>query len=142
GLNDDFRALVYPRRHLPRWMEPWPYRWKGSSGLYAAQVALEALGCRAAILCGVPMDAEAGHITGAAAWPFTEKYRQELLDGKTERANIRSMGGWTAEVLGRPDADWIKSLRLPKAKPRARSKNKPKEPSMRIKLKRTRNWPP
>lgn len=138
GLNDDFRALVYPRRHLPRWMEPWPYRWKGSSGLFMAQAALEALGCRGAILCGVPMDAEAGHITGAATWPFTEKYRPAFLEAKAEGAPIRSMGGWTAEVLGRPDADWIKSLRLARSKPR----KKPKEPAMRVKFKRDRNWTP
>ena len=138
GLNDDFRALVYPRRHLPRWMEPWPYRWKGSSGLFTAQVALEALGCRGAILCGVPMDAEAGHITGAATWPFTGKYRPAFLEAKAEGANIRSMGGWTAEALGRPDADWIKSLRLARAKP----KKEAKEPVMRIKMLKTHNFVP
>lgn len=138
GRNDDFRAFVYPRRRLPRWMEPWPYRWPGSSGLYAAQVALDALGCRGAILCGVPMDAEAGHITGPATWPFTEKYRPAFLQAKAEGANIRSMGGWTAEVLGRPDADWIKSLRLARAKPR----KKPKEPVMRIQMLATHNFVP
>lgn len=138
GLNDDFRALVYPRRDRPRWTEAWPQRWYGSSGLYAAQVALEAMGCRAVILCGVPMDAEAGHISGAAVWPWTEKYRPGVLQAKAEGAPIRSMGGWTAATLGRPDADWIKSLRLARAKPR----KKAKEPAMRIKMLKTHNFVP
>lgn len=84
------------------------------------------------------MDAEAGHITGLAVWPWVEKYRPGFLQAKAEDVQIRSMGGWTADVFGRPDADWIKSLRLARATPR----RKPKEPEMRVKFKRDRDWTP
>ena len=107
GLNSDYRAFVHAgRRGLVA--EVVPHGWYGSSGLYMAQVALEALGCAGAILCGVPMEADAGHITGAPAWPHVERYRGGFQQAKADGANIRSMSGWTAEVLGEPDEEWIR----------------------------------
>lgn len=138
GLNEDYRALAYPRDQMPADTQPWPQRWYGSSGLYVAQVALDALGCTAAILCGVPMEAEAGHITGAASWPYVEKYRPGFEHAKAEGAPIRSMAGWTADLMGKPDREWIASLRLPRTSPQA----KLKEIAMRVKFKRDRNWTP
>lgn len=140
-LNEDYRALVYPRRQRPHGTEPWPQRWYGSSGLYGAQVALEALDCRGVILCGVPMLEEAGHVTGLATWPGVEKYRPGFLEAKAEGAPIRSMSGWTADLFGRPDEEWLASLGLGLAQTKQRIRRAP-EATMRIRMLTTHNFVP
>lgn len=88
-----------------------PERWAGSSGLYATQAALFEMGACGAILCGVPMDSEAGHFTGRSPWESTASYRKAfeaalpLIGGR-----VRSMGGWTADVLGRPAKPWVEAI--------------------------------
>lgn len=88
-------------------VEARPERWAGSSGLFAAQVALEALGATHAILCGVPMDAAQRHIHWGR-WKLVPRYRDGVLKAQADGANIRSMSGWTAEVLEAPDAAWLR----------------------------------
>ena len=82
-------------------------RYRAASGIYAAQVALEVLGACGAILCGVPMDEDAGHIHWPGEWPVLSRYRTAV---EAIRAPIKSMSGWTADVLGLPDAEWIEGL--------------------------------
>lgn len=107
GYNTDYRAIIHEKgRHVPD-AEIVPHGWYGSSGLYMAQVALEALGCTGAILCGVPMDEEAGHIHWPGDWKHTHRYRGGVEQAKADGANIRSMSGWTAGVLGRPTPEWL-----------------------------------
>jgi hypothetical protein len=88
---------------------PWP---GGSSGLLAVQVAQQ-LGCRRAVLCGVPMTTT-GHFKesqenfGPSLWfgsagHWTAWVRhQEHLQGW-----VRSMSGKTRELLGEPTAAWL-----------------------------------
>lgn len=142
GLNTDYRALLFIRRHRIPGTEAYPQTWGQSSGLFAAELALSVLGCRAVILCGVPLDTKAGHFHDPGDWPIADRYREGALIAKAQGLQVRSMGGWTSEVLGRPNADWIKSLRLRRAKPRARRARKPKESAMRIRLYRTRSFTP
>lgn len=87
--------------------------WKGSSGLFAVTVALE-LGMRA-VLCGVPMDSQP-HAPGRSAdtwqgpWPQhqVDTYRKAWIANRDRlNASVRSMSGWTAEILGKPDQDWL-----------------------------------
>lgn len=81
--------------------------WGGSSGLLAVKVALLE-GATHVILCGVPMTAEGAHYFDSAAWRFAERYRtgwQRHLPDIAEK--VRSMGGWTAQLLGRPDRVWL-----------------------------------
>lgn len=79
----------------------------GSSGLFAVKVALEA-GFDRIILAGVPMQAAGAHFFNPAEWAevgsFTEAWRIALprIQGR-----VKSMSGWTAELLGRPDAKWL-----------------------------------
>ncbi|MGB3833788.1 MAG: hypothetical protein WA975_18205 [Mesorhizobium sp.] len=90
--------------------------WSGSSGLLAVRVALE-LG-HAAVLCGIPMDSRR-HVPGQSAttwsgqpWPQgqIDTYRKGWLDHLDQIApRVRSMSGWTAELLGTPDQDWLAS---------------------------------
>lgn len=110
GLNTNYRALVYAGRKLVDGAEAHKQRWNGSSGLFAAQLALDVLGCTAVVLCGCPMDRQAGHITAPGEWALVDRYRPGVLDAKAEGAPIRSMGGWTASVLGAPSASWLRSL--------------------------------
>lgn len=78
----------------------------GSSGLFAAKVALEQFD--RVVLCGVPMQAERAHYFDAAPWHdvngFTDAWRIAL----PHLANVRSMSGWTAELLGRPDSSFLR----------------------------------
>jgi hypothetical protein len=80
----------------------------GSSGLYALKVALIDLGYERAVLCGVPMSHEAAHFDDPKPWKSAHVYRKGWLEALPEiKDRARSMGGWSAELLGRPGADWI-----------------------------------
>jgi len=82
----------------------------GSSGLFALKVALVDLGYDRAVLCGVPMDEQARHITEPWPWRSAEILRagwRQALPAIGDRA--RSMSGWTADLLGRPTPDWLAS---------------------------------
>lgn len=87
--------------------EVFPYEWKGctnsgSSGLYAVKYALEKLKADEVVLCGVGMD-ERSHTYNEAPWKYAKKYQQSWLHVADElRGRVTSMGGWTAELLGRP----------------------------------------
>lgn len=90
------------------WAERAADRWNGSSGLYAAQVALFELGATAIILCGIPMDSEAGHFVNPGAWAGTADYRLGFEAALREcGGRVRSMGGWTSELFGGPSPTWI-----------------------------------
>lgn len=109
--NRDFRSFVpVPHETSPR-AEVVAERWPGSSGLYAAQVALLEMGATGAILCGVPMDAAAGHFIDKGPWAGTDDYRQAfaaalpLLGGR-----LRSACGWTARLFGQPTPAWIDAI--------------------------------
>lgn len=82
-------------------------RVNGSSGLFAAKVALIDLEFDRVVFCGVPMDDEP-HFHGDHGFPHAPKHRPgwfEALPYLADRA--RSMSGWSAELLGRPDAAWL-----------------------------------
>ncbi len=96
-----------PDRILPHWGT-------GTSGLYGVAVA-EELAADRVILAGVPMESRP-HADGAgtwdgAAWPDTEVMVHR--DGWTywhERgrlANVKSMSGWTRDLLGDPPTYWL-----------------------------------
>lgn len=88
-----------------------PERWNGSSGLYALQIAFSELGATAAILCGVPMDAQAGHFITPGPWAPTATYRQGFAQALAAHGGrVRSMGGWTAEAFGAPTPAWLDAL--------------------------------
>lgn len=88
-----------------------PVAWDGSSGLYTAQVALSRLGARGAILCGVPLGIDAGHIANPGPWSLAGTYRSGVREALlVEGGRLRSMCGWTRDVLGAPTSDWITAL--------------------------------
>lgn len=100
-------------RRNPGWVDYIIGHWgAGSSGLYAVTVALH-LGLRA-ILCGVPMDARP-HFAGATGaededgnWAEWEQHRSKWRDKRHVIAGrVKSMSGWTRELLGAPTPAWI-----------------------------------
>lgn len=108
-----------------------------------AQVALEVLGADGVILCGVPLEAGGQHIHWPGEWADVERYRGGFLQAKADGANIRSMGGWTAEVLGSVDAEWLAELGIEAPADIDIILNpEPRSADVRVKFKRDRNWTP
>ena len=101
------KRLVEPQV-TDRLVEPWA---GGSSGMFAVQVA-QVLGCRRAVLCGIPMTAtphfqettERFHeqwLAAAGHWKAWTRCRDRM------QGWARSMSGRTAELLGTPSLDWL-----------------------------------
>lgn len=100
--NDDYRTFTPDKTSE---------RWPGSSGLYAAQVALFEMGAAGGILCGVPMESRAGHFTGRTPWESVTDYRRAFQAALPEiGGRVRSMGGWTQDLFGAPTREWIDAI--------------------------------
>lgn len=83
--------------------------WAGSSGLFAVKVALE-LGYRKIILCGVPMDPVQKHFIRHAYWNAVHPFRPAWERNHQKIAPyVRSFSGWTAQRLGRPSVEFLRS---------------------------------
>lgn len=81
-------------------------RGAGSSGLLAVRVA-EKLGATRIVLCGVPMDPQA-HYFDSAPWMEVSRYKAAWEMYAPElREHVRSMSGWTRNLLGTPSAEWL-----------------------------------
>jgi hypothetical protein len=80
--------------------------WGGSSGLLAVTVALE-LGCTHVVLAGTPLDIAAAHYDDPKPWRDAGQYRRAWLAHRTLMTGVRSMSGWTREILGAPDREWL-----------------------------------
>lgn len=105
--NQDYRAFIHAP-HPGVTGEVVPDRWAGSSGLYAAQVALSYLGAGQVVLCGVPLNAEAAHFFNSASWTDADVFRRGFEAAlPVIRDTVRSMSGWTRDLLGVPDAQWL-----------------------------------
>jgi hypothetical protein len=65
------------------------------------------LGATSAVLAGVPLDYRQGHFNKAAPWADGANYRKGWVDHVADMINVRSMSGWTRELLGAPDAAWL-----------------------------------
>lgn len=77
----------------------------GSSGLFAAKVALIDLGFDRVVLCGVPMDRRP-HFFDREDWKSAEGFRSAWLAvPQTYRDRMRSMSGWTRVLLGSPETE-------------------------------------
>lgn len=82
--------------------------WQGSVGLFGAKIAMTEYKYEKVILCGVPMTVEGNHYRRHHKWTAAHPFRQGWVNHKAELAPyVRSMSGWTAEQLGKPDADWL-----------------------------------
>jgi len=90
-------------RHAPSW--------GGSSGLLCCVVVLKILNCRA-VLAGVPMTADTAHYNSSKPWTDVVHYTSNWIRFRSElNDRIKSMSGWTKELLGEPTAEWLRGLK-------------------------------
>lgn len=88
------------------------YRYPGmdssaSSGGYAAKVALED-GFDRVVLAGVPMTQDGGHFTRGKPWPQRDGFTIGFKKSVPHFAGrVRSMSGWSQELLGEPTPAWL-----------------------------------
>ncbi len=102
GGNTDYKVISHERKPgVDICIEDW---WKpsGSSALLGVQAALR-MGYTRIVLCGCPLigqnDKGGKYETFRAGW----KERKDSVG-----PYVRSMSGWTAELLGKPTAEWMR----------------------------------
>ena len=78
----------------------------GSTGLHAVDVALFK-GAERIITVGIPMDGS-GHFFDPTPWDSAMAHRDAWIESAEAFSDtVRSMSGWTADLLGSPDRAWI-----------------------------------
>ncbi len=78
----------------------------GSSGMHAVEVALH-LGADRVVVAGIPMDG-GGHFWDPTPWDSAMMHREPWESAKPIWGDrVRSMSGWTADLLGVPDRGWL-----------------------------------
>lgn len=110
GLPDGYVTWSHkPGRGAMKVVKSWG---GGSSGLLAVATAYE-IGCRRVVLCGVPMDKRGwfeGSLTHEGDTSFTsvDSHRRTWRRSKDKLVKrVRSMSGWTKELLGEPTREWL-----------------------------------
>lgn len=79
----------------------------GSSGKLAVDVCLEGLNADRVVLCGCPLERSARY-DDSTAWTEAEVYRAAWLEEHDRlKDRVRSMSGWTQELLGAPTPEWL-----------------------------------
>lgn len=108
GLPDPDEVWSH-RKHAAVTHDTASIDWRGSSGLFAVQVA-RSKGFNKIIVCGVPMTVEDSHFERHQKWQSAIGFRDGWNKHKNEIAPyVRSMSGWTRGLLGEPSEDWINS---------------------------------
>lgn len=82
--------------------------WGGSTGLLAVKIAMEK-GFGRIVLAGVPLSSELAHYYNPgrpwkSATNFHRAWRKRMM---WLGPRVRSMSGWTRELLGPPTAEWL-----------------------------------
>lgn len=81
----------------------------GSSGLLGALVGIKV--ADKAILAGIPMDPKMRHFNDrkrGAPWAEGKNYKRHWDDYVPQMRNrVKSMRGWTMELLGEPSREWL-----------------------------------
>lgn len=100
--NDDYETVSRKAHKGARVDRVVRELWPGSSGLYAAQFAVNDLGCTDVILCGVPMT-PTGHFFSGDPWADCTHYRRGWEEAlPTIQGRVTSLSGWTRAILGPP----------------------------------------
>lgn len=80
----------------------------GASGLFGVKAALQDLGFAKVVLCGIPMTMEGHFRTPDRPWASAMRHRAGWEQALPHlQGRVRSMSGWTAQLLGKPDAEWL-----------------------------------
>lgn len=83
----------------------------GSSGLLGTEGALDV--ANRIVLCGIPLDPKQVHYKRPrrGGWPPAKMYRLAWEQALPKiKGRVRSMSGWTKEVLGAPTIEWLGSV--------------------------------
>lgn len=89
------------------------YRWPdqtrtGSSGLFAVKVTMDT-GVKRIILCGVPMTPSI-HRDDGKPWVHYNSFTSAWTDMLWRISpTTRSMSGWTRQILGHPEFEWLQN---------------------------------
>lgn len=82
--------------------------WSGSSGLFATKVGMLEFECSHIILAGVPLVPKASHFVRERPWGSASAFHGGWRRHEKElKPRVRSMSGWTADLLGRPTVEWL-----------------------------------
>lgn len=97
-------AAVIGHTPSPYVTEVVDYQWpgqtgSGSSGLFAAKIALERTDLPV-VLCGVPMQADRAHFFNDKPWNEVDQFRAAWEWALPRLTRVKSMSGWTASLLG------------------------------------------
>lgn len=103
GGNTDYTVISHIATPGVDIIEPLlPGERSGSSALLGAQAAIK-LGYNRIVLCGCPLtgenDKKGSYESFRVGWTQKKKYLND---------RVRSMGGWTQELLGAPTQEWLK----------------------------------
>lgn len=97
---------IWSHRPFPN-VTNWTRDWAGSTGLFCVKVARE-IGHTHVILCGVHMTVEGNHFVRKTRWDAANGFIRGWTGRLVElKGYVRSYGGWTREVFGVPDDEWI-----------------------------------
>jgi hypothetical protein len=92
-----------PANHLVTKTTP---DWAGSSSLFACKIAIET-GHDRIIVCGAPMTVTKHYLRGSF-WTSAIGFRRGWTAHRGDIMDcVRSMCGWTAELLGKPTREWL-----------------------------------
>ena len=62
------------------------------------------------MFAGVPMTVEGEHYHAKGNWTACRNYRKQWIAHKARLdGRVKSLSGWTKELLGEPTSDWINS---------------------------------
>lgn len=114
GRNTDFETVTYlcaDRKrgaHINRFHDHiWDgQRNGGSSGFFATKVAFDD-GATHIVLAGIPMTQDGGHIIRPGPWDAGSYQETWRLIAHRFCGRVRSMGGWTASLFGKPTPEWL-----------------------------------
>jgi hypothetical protein len=77
----------------------------GSSGLFAVKIALREF--ERVVLCGVPIDSRGHYFSHSLLFTECDAFRDAWGVALPYLKNrVRSLSGWTGELLGRPNSQW------------------------------------
>lgn len=109
GLNTDFTACCHKKHFDTRVDFVTNDIWGGTSGLFLCQIAAINFGYSRIIVCGMPISDSPKYFTDDQ-WKGVSRYRKGWTEATQQpelKGKIRSMSGWTRELVGPPDSEWL-----------------------------------
>lgn len=81
--------------------------WAGSSGLLGVKVALEGYGFKRVVCAGMPLT-KTPHFNKPNEWVYALGYHRGWRRRYDDlKPYVRSMSGWTRDLLGEPTEEWL-----------------------------------